>query len=75
MGKATLTFNMPEESEEFELAYHGYKYHAVLWDLEQQLIQWIDHDGQEFPTVVEALEGVKEELFRLMEDREVTFKM
>lgn len=35
--KATLTFDLPEEREEFDLAANGYKWNLVAWDLDQWL--------------------------------------
>lgn len=35
MPKATLTYNLPEENEEFNLACRSTKYHSVIWDILQ----------------------------------------
>lgn len=35
--KATLTFNLPEESHEFDNATQGAKMRSVLWDFDQWL--------------------------------------
>jgi hypothetical protein len=35
--KATLEFNLPEESHEFQMAITGAKMHSVLWEMDQWL--------------------------------------
>lgn len=35
--KATLEFNLPEDSHEFEVATKGGNMHSVLWDMDQWL--------------------------------------
>ena len=35
--KATLTFNLPEESHEFDMATQGANMHSVLWEMDQWL--------------------------------------
>lgn len=37
MPKLTLTFNLPEEREEYENAYRGGDYKAVLYEIDQFL--------------------------------------
>ena len=73
MSKATLTFDMPEEQVEFDLAYHGSDYHNVLWDLDQELRNWLKH-GHEFKETGEALEAVRSRIHELMEDQGVHFQ-
>jgi hypothetical protein len=59
--KAILEFNLPEENSEFLMAQRGGDYFSYLWDLDQQLRSWLKH-GNEFKTVNEALEAIREEL-------------
>lgn len=37
--KGTLTFNLPEEREEFELAVNAGKYSSLLWEVEQEVFR------------------------------------
>lgn len=37
MPKATLTFDLDEERNEFETATNGWKYKSVLWDINETL--------------------------------------
>jgi hypothetical protein len=37
MPKATLTFNLPEEQSEYELATKAGAYHSVIWEFTQTL--------------------------------------
>ena len=59
--KATLTFNLPEDNDEFTLAQRGREYYSYLWDLDQDLRSWLKH-GHQFKSVDEALERIREEL-------------
>ena len=35
--QATLTFNLPEDSHEFDMATQGASMHSVLWEMDQWL--------------------------------------
>lgn len=37
--KGTISFNLPEEQEEFELAIKAGKYRAALWEIGQQVFR------------------------------------
>uniref|UniRef100_A0A6M3JIB5 Uncharacterized protein n=1 Tax=viral metagenome TaxID=1070528 RepID=A0A6M3JIB5_9ZZZZ len=73
MSKLTFTFNLPKQRVEFELAYHGADYHSVLWDLDQQLRNWLKY-GHEFTEAGAALEAVREKLHGLMDAEGVVFQ-
>ena len=44
MAKATITFNLPDEQQEFENAVHASDYKSVIWDLDQRLRSEIRHN-------------------------------
>jgi hypothetical protein len=41
--KAKLTFNLPDEEEEFNDAINGNAYKAVIWELDQYLRSQLKH--------------------------------
>ena len=67
--KATLTFHLPEEQVEFDMAQQGARYRAALDDVSDQLRTWRKH-GHEFSTPGDMLEAVWEHLHRVMEEHE-----
>jgi hypothetical protein len=73
MAKATLEFNLPEETVEHRLAVNANNYYAVLWDIDQYLRSKLKHgDLTESEYVV--LEKTREELHNLMNTYNVTFE-
>ncbi len=67
MSKASLEFSLPDERQEFEDAFYGGLYRAVL----QDFAAWIDRqegDGRQ----ALPLEEAREELFKIAEDNGVT---
>jgi hypothetical protein len=50
MPKATLTFNLPEENEEYMTAVHAGDYRSALWELDQHLrsiVKYTDNPNSE----------------------------
>ncbi len=59
--KATLTFDMPDEQPEFDMARYGADYHAALWEIDSLLRNALKH-GHEYKTADEALEAIRNRL-------------
>ena len=54
MPKLTLTYNLPEEKDEFTLANKGHDFYSALWDISNELRTW--RKGYKKPTkVLEAI--------------------
>lgn len=62
--KGVLSFSLPEEREEFELAQHGQDLRIVLDHVKERLRTWLKH-GHQFTTPDEALEAVRAEIVDL----------
>lgn len=45
MPIGTLTFNLPEERDDFQMAQHGWKFSAAIWDLDQESLRPITKHG------------------------------
>ncbi len=56
MPKATLEFNLPEETSEFTLATRGGELHGILWELDQKLRSIVKYDNLE-PRMIDLVEG------------------
>ena len=59
--KATLEFNLPEETTEHYNAVHGHEFAAALWELDQQFRSWLKH-GHTFESVDQTIEFIRDEL-------------
>lgn len=57
--KAILEFNLPEEQEEFDLACDASAYRSILWDVDQQVREWLKF-GPPFAHPDAALEAIRE---------------
>lgn len=69
MPKATLTFNLPEEQSEFDLANNASKYYSVLWDLDQYLRNFVKYPSdREDPILTDTMAKVRDELWNLMNE-------
>ncbi len=55
MSKATLEFDLPEDSTEFKWAIDGFKYWGLLTDIDLELRNWLKHDACPYKTVEEVL--------------------
>jgi hypothetical protein len=69
MPKATLTFDLPEEQSEFDLANNAGKYYSVLWDLDQYLRNFVKYPSdREDPILTDTMAKVRDELWKLMNE-------
>ncbi len=66
--KATLTFDLPEETNEFKLAVRGGEYWGVLWDLTASLRRKVNKGEHDYKSAGEALGAVWDEIWRLLDD-------
>ena len=68
--KATLTFDLPEEQTEHQMAVQAWAAHAVIDDIDQWLRGKIKY-GHEFKTADDALEQCRQELHGIINDRQL----
>lgn len=72
--KATLKFNLPEETSEHYDAINGTNYSLVLWDLDQWLRNMIKYNPEGYPVKeIDAFVKARETLNELMNDHNVVF--
>ncbi len=67
--EATLKFNLPEETEEFNTAVNASNYKNALWELNQYLRNKAKHSSDE--NEGEIAQEVRDELYRLMSENNV----
>ena len=67
--KAVLKFNLPEEQSEHRLALDGWKWRSVVSDIADKLRSALKYDDDLTPETDACLEKLREEVFRLLEDR------
>ena len=65
--KATLTYDLPEEQEEFKLACDGVKWSLVAWDLDQWLRSEIKYQEQN------KLQPARDKLYEFVDKYELQF--
>lgn len=64
--KGILTFNLPQENEEFELAQQGWQYKGVINDLDRWLRNKIKHGDlseADYQSLTEVREFIQQCLF------------
>ena len=64
--KATITFDLPDERQEHDMAIHGADYHAAIWELDQFLRDALKY-GHQYKTADDALEAVRNRLHEELE--------
>lgn len=66
MPKVILEYNLPEESEEYELAMNGSKYHSILWELQNYARTLRKYDERK----VLPKEEIVNKIYELLKDYE-----
>jgi hypothetical protein len=72
--KAILTYDLPEESCEHEVAVRAMDWALTVWDLDQWLRDKIKH-GHRYNDADEALEAIRGSLHEILEDKNLTLEM
>lgn len=72
--KATLTFNLPEDDDNFQLAIKGSAMYDVLWEIDQ----WLRSNTKHAPDTISedtlnAYQECRNKLRELMSENEVDF--
>lgn len=67
MPKATFTFNLPEEENEYKIMSQAPNTQRMLWDFSQQLRSWYKY-SHDFKDADDALDKIREEFYRLLNE-------
>jgi hypothetical protein len=65
MPKATFTFILPDEENQYKVMSQAPNFQRMLWDLSQQLRAWQKY-GHTFKDADDALSKIREEFYRLL---------
>jgi hypothetical protein len=68
MAKATITFSLPEEQQDFHDAVHALDYKMVLWDLDQRLRSKLKYDDTLDNISAAAYQDARDILHGLLND-------
>jgi hypothetical protein len=71
--KAILEFNLPEDSEEFNVASKSMEWAILAWDIDQMIRSLLKYHPDEYKTGEQALEHVREEIYNIMEEKGLQF--
>lgn len=66
--KATLSFNLPEEQEEFQAAANAGKYRAALWEISQRVFRPARKHGYSVGPIQELLDKADSCTVPVMDD-------
>ena len=72
--KATLIFNLPDESQEFRTAINGWKFKSVLNEINEDLrskIKWQDDMPDE---VRQALQAVRDDMYQRLSEHNINLE-
>lgn len=72
MPKAQLTYKLPEEQVDFDLANKAENWYSTLWGLDRYLRDQLKY-GHNFKTGDKALEETRKLLHKLMEENKISF--
>jgi hypothetical protein len=68
MPKATITYDLPEEQDDFDFANNGGKFYSVLWELDQYLRNKVKYPAEDaHEEYTNAMEAARQELWNLLE--------
>ena len=65
MMKAIIEFNLPEDQSYYDVVNQSPRMLALLWDLSEQLRSWYKY-GHDFKDASDAVSGIQDEFFRLL---------
>lgn len=73
MAKVTFTFLLPDDEDDFRCAVDGRGAHAVLWEMDSYLRSRLKY-GELSSDVADALQKVRDELHRNLDERGVSLE-
>jgi hypothetical protein len=71
--KAKLTFDLPEEQEEFNDAINGSAFKSVVWELDQYMRSELKH-GELTGDVHEKVQEIRDQLHSILNDNNVMYE-
>ena len=72
--KAVFEFNLPEDQNEYEVMSQASKTQSFLWEFSQQLRSWYKY-GHQFKDAEDAVDKIREEFYRLLNEHDVNLDL
>ena len=72
--KVTFEFNLPEEQNEYDVMNQSRKVQSFLWDFSQQLRAWRKYH-HDFKDADDALDKIREEFYRLINEQQINIDL
>lgn len=72
--KAVFEFNLPDDQHEYDVMNQASKVQSFLWDFSQQLRAWRKYQ-HDFKDANDALDKIREEFYRLLNDHQVNIDL
>lgn len=72
--KAIFEFNLPDDMNEYAVMNQASKMQSFLWDFSQQLRAWRKYH-HDFKDADDALDKIREEFYRLLNDHQVNIDL
>jgi len=73
--KAILEFNLPDDRCEHVIAVHAMDWALSVKALDDVLRNWQKHGGHGFGTANGAIDGIRNELYGILEDHNISLDM
>lgn len=71
--KAKLTFELPEEQEEFNDAVNGSAFKTAIWELDQYMRSQLKH-GDLADDVHDKVQEIRDQLHSILDDNKVMYE-
>jgi hypothetical protein len=72
--KAVFEFDLPEDQHKYEVMSQAQKTQSFLWEFSQQLRSWYKY-GHTFKDADDALNKIRDEFYRLLNEHEVNIDL
>lgn len=72
--QGVLKFDLPKDDNNYMIAVHAMDFALSCWDMDQFLRTQLKY-GNKFETVDDALEKVREQLYKIMNEHNVSLEM
>jgi uncharacterized membrane protein len=72
--KAVFEFDLPEDQHDYNIMNQASKVQSFLWDFSQQLRSWYKYH-HDFKDADDALNQIREEFYRLLNEHEVNIDL
>ena len=74
MPRATFSFNLPDEQNEYEIMSQASKMQSFLWDFSQQLRSWRKYHN-DFKDSSDALSKITDEFYKLLTAHQINIDL